>query len=101
MAYRIGRARNLPVQVVTAEAARPILDFGVGEAMALYRIYRLNNANRIITGSDVVRESDDAAFEWAKQTFGVTARAEIWNGERCVGRLPQSRASFDAFQTGG
>jgi hypothetical protein len=69
--------------------------------MAFYRIYRLNNANRIITGSDVDCESDGAAIEWAKQTFGMSARAEIWNGERCVGHLPCSLGSLDAAQASG
>jgi hypothetical protein len=67
--------------------------------MALYRIYRLNIANRMNTRSVVDRKSDDTALKWAGQTFGITCCAEIRNSARRVGELRRSLGWFDAAQS--
>jgi hypothetical protein len=81
--------------------------------MANYRIYMLDGAGRVLTGSDVSCQSDEAAFAWARVTLGMDASAEIWCGARCVGRVsgttmmphaypPKLRfMRADAWQLGG
>jgi hypothetical protein len=55
--------------------------------MTFYRIYELNEFGRIVSGIDVVCPDDEAAFDHAAALFGQSARAEIWQGARCLGRL--------------
>jgi hypothetical protein len=55
--------------------------------MAHYRIYMLDHANRIVTGSDADCATDEAALAWAATTLGTDARAEIWQGARCLGHV--------------
>jgi hypothetical protein len=55
--------------------------------MAYYRIYMLDRAGRILTASDVECDNEENAFAWAATTLGSDARAEIWQGSACLGRL--------------
>jgi hypothetical protein len=55
--------------------------------MAYYRIYMLDHNHRIVTGSDVDCRNDEVAFAWAATTLGTDARAEVWLGARCLGRV--------------
>jgi hypothetical protein len=55
--------------------------------MAHYRIYMLNHRDRIVTGSDADCATDEAALGWAATTLGTDARAEVWQGSRCLGRV--------------
>ena len=58
--------------------------------MASYRIYKLNQTGRIVVGVDVLCSNDEAAFVWAASAFGAKTRAEIWQGTRCLGSLPDA-----------
>jgi hypothetical protein len=60
--------------------------------MAHCWIYMLDRASRILTGSDVACESDESAFAWTAATPRNDARAEAWQGTRCLVLL--SSASF-------
>jgi hypothetical protein len=60
-----------------------------------YRIYTLDMNGRIVTGTDVVCADDPAAFAWTATTLGLNARAEIWQAERCLGRLSDVAAPLD------
>jgi hypothetical protein len=64
--------------------------------MAYYRIYMLDRAGRILTGSDVVCDSDKSAFAWAATTLGNDARVEVWEGSRCLGRLSAASVPLTA-----
>jgi len=63
--------------------------------MTSYRIYMLNPKGRVLTGADADCANDEAAFAWARTTLGDDARAEIWQGARCVGHI--SGAEFAAI----
>jgi hypothetical protein len=64
--------------------------------MANYRIYMLDDADRVITGSDADCRDDETALFWAATTLGTDARAEIWHGTRCVGRVSNVVGPLDA-----
>ena len=53
--------------------------------MADYKIYLLNNAGRIVSGSDVEFSNDDEALASAVSNLSDGAQAEVWSGKRCVG----------------
>jgi hypothetical protein len=55
--------------------------------MSVYRIYMLDGAGRVLTGSDATCANDEAARTWASTTLGGDAQAEIWEADRCVGRI--------------
>jgi len=55
--------------------------------MASYRIYMLDQADRVVTGSDADCRDDETALAWASATLGTDVRAEIWQSTRCVGRV--------------
>ena len=52
-----------------------------------YRIYRLNEAERIVSGNDATCENDAEAFEVARQGLAPGQNAEVWSGTRCLGRV--------------
>lgn len=66
-----------------------------GDAMAYYRIYMLDHKHRIVTGSDADCPNDEAAFGWAAATLGTDVRAEIWKGDRCLGRVSNVSIPLD------
>jgi hypothetical protein len=63
--------------------------------MAYYRIYMLDHHARIVTGSDVDCRDDEAALAWAAITLGTAARAEVWQGTRCLGRVSNVSVLLD------
>ncbi len=52
-----------------------------------YRIYLLDGAGRIISGTDRQCMSDDEASAAARALAGEWGEAEVWQGVRCVGRV--------------
>jgi hypothetical protein len=56
-----------------------------GEGMH-YRIYLLDQDDRITRGRDVHCSTDAEAFAEIAHTIGSTSAAELWCGTRCVGR---------------
>ena len=64
-----------------------------------YRIYLLDGAGRIISGTDRQCMSDDEASAAARALAGEWGEAEVWQGVRCVGRvsatLPQGWQCID------
>ena len=50
--------------------------------MTHYRIYSLNDANRIVKAEDIEYEDDQAAAAEAHARHGDLARIEIWSGTR-------------------
>jgi hypothetical protein len=60
-----------------------------------YRIYMLDMNGRIVTGTNVVCADDPSAFGWAARSLGVDTGAEIWEAERCLGRLSDSAVPLD------
>jgi hypothetical protein len=66
------------------------LSRGIEVALKSYRIYALDQNDKIVTGLDAECDGDDAAFAWAETKLGRNARAEIWEGRRCVGKLLRS-----------
>jgi hypothetical protein len=61
--------------------------------MANYRIYHLDGAGRILSGSDAQCTNDQEACAAAESGLKAREQAEVWVGTRCVGRVrggPQS-----------
>lgn len=88
-------ARN---ETIAAQAVAMTEAFFREGAMQTYRIYKLNQAGRIVTGTDAMCASDDAAFRFAASLFGPNARAEIWHRDRRVGQLGGAAGSMPADQ---
>jgi hypothetical protein len=55
--------------------------------MPHYRIYDLNEFDRILTGRDAYCDDDEAALAAAADRLGTARGVEIWQATRCVGRL--------------
>jgi hypothetical protein len=55
--------------------------------MPHYRVYLLGENGRIVSATEAVFENDDDAFTGARRTLTDSAKAEIWSGVRCVGRV--------------
>ncbi len=72
---------------IAAAPADMIARLREASAMRSYRIYKLNLAGRIVTGTDALCASDEAAMIYAASIFGPHARAEIWLRDRRVGEL--------------
>jgi hypothetical protein len=53
--------------------------------MADYKIYLLNNAGRIVSGSAAEFQNDEEALGTAVSNLSEGAQAEVWSGKRCVG----------------
>ena len=68
--------------------------------MAYYRIYMLDHKHRIVTGSDADCANDQAALGWAATTLGTDARAEVWEGARCLGRVSNVSIPLDGALLG-
>ncbi len=77
-------ARNETIAPIAADRMRADQE---ASAMRSYRIYKLNPAGRIVTGTDAMCASDEAALMCAASIFGPQARAEIWHRDRRVGHL--------------
>ena len=56
--------------------------------MAHYRIYLLDNFERIVSGSDAEVGDDRAAVAFAEGLHGPGVQSEIWQGMRCLRRVP-------------
>jgi hypothetical protein len=66
--------------------------------MANYRIFMLDRSGGVVTASDTVCHNDEAALAWAATTLGPDARAEIWQGSRCLGRVSSVSVPLDQGQ---
>lgn len=55
--------------------------------MISYRIYVLNLQDRIADQIEGAFETDDAALERAEDAMSGRYAAEVWQGDRLVGRL--------------
>ena len=69
-----------------------------GDTVTYYRIYLLDHNDRIVTGSDTDCQNDEAALVWAATTLGTDARAEVWQGTRCLGRVSNVFIPLDLGQ---
>jgi hypothetical protein len=54
--------------------------------MTDYRAYILNDKGHIMSFADLVQADDALAIEAAKKIVGIR-NAEVWDGERLVGRF--------------
>ena len=60
----------------------------VGESRVTeYRIYRLDEQGRIISGHDAACASDEEARQRALASLCGSPHAEIWHGTRCLGQV--------------
>lgn len=57
--------------------------------MRNYRIYLLNESNRIVSVTTAECASDGEVITRASQALGRSADAEIWEGGRLLGKLSQ------------
>jgi hypothetical protein len=65
--------------------------------MPSYRVYSLDTAGHIVSGTDLNCPSDDAAISLASEKFATRALYEIWEGARQVramGRRPDDSAAM-------
>jgi hypothetical protein len=63
--------------------------------VANYRIFALNHAGRIAGSEDVDCRSDEAAFAYAAAALAPGARAEIWQGMRCLGKVSDTSQALN------
>jgi hypothetical protein len=83
------------------DVAAPHSDrLSVGAPRSWYRIHMLDHQHRILKGSEADRADDAGALAWAAATLGNHLRAEIWQGARCVGQVPNIADSVDRGLTG-
>jgi hypothetical protein len=65
--------------------------------MPTYRLYAIDQQNHILSGDNFQSEGDGAAVEYAGDNLHPGCRAEVWQGARCVGRVPaRSTSNADA-----
>ena len=63
--------------------------FSFGGVVQYYRIYLLNESDRIVSVTTAECASDVEVIERALQVVGHSADAEIWEGGRLLGKLSQ------------
>ena len=61
--------------------------------MNSYRVYSLDNAGHIGWGHEVVCGTDEDALMKAKFGLRACEKAEVWTGDRCVGRVAGAQRS--------
>jgi hypothetical protein len=60
--------------------------FPGGSAMPDYRVYQIDDNDRVISRKEIVAPTDEAALEAAKQYLD-DVDVEVWDHARKVGRL--------------
>ena len=54
--------------------------------MSAYRVYCLDGAGKVLAAEWIEAETDSAALDSARR-FERAVRAEVWQGQRLVGRV--------------
>jgi hypothetical protein len=56
--------------------------------MAAYRVYCMDGVNRFTRTESIEAQNDDDAIRQARALMGDCFRAEVWERDRLVARLP-------------
>ena len=61
--------------------------------MADYRIDLLNGSGQVVQQSNAKCADDRQAYALARRLLGFGEHAEVWSGDRCVGRVSATSAA--------